>query len=83
MPTYVYRCKKCSNEFEQVQKMSDPALTDCPNCDGQIGRVPFPVGVVFKGSGFYVNDNSKCNSCAAAAPAACPMKDSSTPACGI
>ena len=59
MPTYQYRCSACSKEFEQYQKFTDPALTVCPSCDGAIRRVIQPVGVVFKGSGFYVNDSRK------------------------
>ena len=56
MPTYVYRCKKCAYEFEAVQRMTEDPLTTCPECKGEIARVPCPPGIVFKGSGFYVND---------------------------
>ena len=56
MPTYVYRCKKCGHQFETIQRISDPPLTQCPKCDGEVGRLLFPVGIVFKGSGFHVND---------------------------
>ncbi len=57
MPIYSYRCKECGHEFEQRQRMSADALTDCPECNGRIRRVVNSVGVVFKGSGFYVTDN--------------------------
>jgi predicted nucleic acid-binding Zn ribbon protein len=40
-----------------MQRMSDDALTDCPECDGLVHRVIQPVGIIFKGSGFYVTDN--------------------------
>ncbi|MEN6358358.1 MAG: FmdB family zinc ribbon protein [Armatimonadota bacterium] len=56
MPTYVYRCKKCGHQFEIVQKMKDKPLTECPKCKGEIARLLFPVGIVFKGPGFHVND---------------------------
>lgn len=56
MPYYQYRCKDCENEFETRQRMSDDPLTVCPVCNGRIRRVVSPVGVVFKGSGFYVTD---------------------------
>lgn len=56
MPTYVYRCKNCEHQFEVVQRISDEPLRDCPECGGTIGRLLFPVGIVFKGSGFHVND---------------------------
>ena len=57
MPTYEYRCSDCTNSFEIVQKFSDPSLTACPDCDGNLRKVFSPVGVVFKGSGFYATDN--------------------------
>jgi len=56
MPTYVYRCKDCEHQFEAFQRMSDEPLTDCPECKGQVARLLFPVGIMFKGSGFHVND---------------------------
>ena len=57
MPTYEYRCSDCTNSFEIVQKFSDPSLTTCLDCDGNLRKVFSPVGVVFKGSGFYATDN--------------------------
>jgi putative FmdB family regulatory protein len=57
MPTYQYRCTECSNELEAVQKFTDPALTDCPECAGSLRKVFNAVGVVFKGSGFYRTDS--------------------------
>ncbi|MBK8448260.1 MAG: FmdB family transcriptional regulator [Micropruina sp.] len=57
MPTYQYRCLDCANEHEAVQKFTEDALTDCPECDGTLRKVYSAVGVVFKGSGFYATDN--------------------------
>jgi putative FmdB family regulatory protein len=57
MPTYRYRCADCGNEFDQYQKFSEDPLTECPSCAGRIRRVIQPVGVVFKGSGWYVTDS--------------------------
>jgi len=56
MPTYGYRCKKCEHQFEIVQRMSDEPIKVCPECSGALTKILFPVGVVFKGSGFHVND---------------------------
>lgn len=56
MPTYVYECKNCEHQFETFQKMTDDPLTECPKCKGKIARVLFPPGIVFKGSGFHIND---------------------------
>lgn len=58
MPTYVYRCNDCDYTFEARQSMSDDPLAVCPDCDEKsLRRVINSVGIVFKGSGFYVTDN--------------------------
>ncbi|MDQ3629628.1 MAG: FmdB family transcriptional regulator [Actinomycetota bacterium] len=57
MPTYQYVCTECTRPHEAQQSFSDPALTDCPRCDGALRKVFSAVGVVFKGSGFYRNDS--------------------------
>lgn len=57
MPTYAYRCSLCSHEFDVVQKFADAPISICPECGGSVRRVFQPVGVVFKGSGWYINDS--------------------------
>ena len=57
MPTYEYRCTDCEEHLEVVQSFSDDPLTRCPNCGGQLRKVFSPVGIVFKGSGFYKTDS--------------------------
>ena len=57
MPTYEYQCRTCNHRFETWQRMTDEPLTTCPECGGQIRRVLFPAGIVFKGSGFYKTDH--------------------------
>ena len=57
MPTYQYACTECGEQLEKVQKFSDDPLTECPVCDGRLRKVFSPVGIVFKGSGFYRNDS--------------------------
>lgn len=57
MPTYLYECADCRNRFEQFQKFSEDALTTCPTCEGVLRRVIQNVGVVFKGSGWYITDS--------------------------
>jgi putative FmdB family regulatory protein len=57
MPIYEYECEQCGVRFERLQRMTDSALTICPECSGHVHRVMQPVGVIFKGSGFYVTDN--------------------------
>ena len=57
MPTYQYACKDCHHQFELFQKFSEEPLTVCPTCEGSVRRVIQNVGVVFKGSGWYINDS--------------------------
>lgn len=62
MPLYDYRCRDCDHEFEIQQSMSDDALTICPSCGGSLRKVFSPVGIAFKGSGFYKNDSGSRSS---------------------
>jgi putative FmdB family regulatory protein len=57
MPTYDYHCQSCGNRFEAWQKITDDPIQTCPTCGGPVRRVVSPVGLVFKGSGFYSTDN--------------------------
>ena len=57
MPVYEYQCQSCGKHFEIKQSFADDPLTICPNCAGKIQRVIQAAGIVFKGSGFYVNDS--------------------------
>jgi putative FmdB family regulatory protein len=56
MPLYDYRCRSCDHELEVQQSINDDALTTCPECGGELRKVFSPVGISFKGSGFYRND---------------------------
>ena len=62
MPTYEYRCKSCGHELEVQQAFTDPSLTECPECHGQLRKVFGNVAVTFKGSGFYKNDSRSTSS---------------------
>jgi putative FmdB family regulatory protein len=58
MPIYSYRCENCGIQIDRQQRFSDPALTICPECGEEALRKTFqPVGIVFKGSGFYATDH--------------------------
>lgn len=58
MPVYTYRCENCGVQFEQTQKFTDNPLTVCPECGvPALHKVYQPVGIVFKGSGFYATDH--------------------------
>jgi putative FmdB family regulatory protein len=62
MPTYVYKCDSCGAQFEQFQSFKDEPLRICPACAGGVRRVFQPVGIVFKGSGWYITDSRKSSS---------------------
>ncbi len=57
MPLYEYQCEDCGVRFEYRQSINDEALEICPECGGGVHRLIHPVGIIFKGSGFYVTDN--------------------------
>ena len=58
MPVYAYRCESCGVQFERHQFFKDAPLKRCPECNkNSLRKVIGPVGVVFKGSGFYATDN--------------------------
>jgi putative FmdB family regulatory protein len=57
VPTYQYTCTDCGEPVEAVQKFTDTPLSICAACGGRLRKVFSPVGIVFKGSGFYRTDN--------------------------
>lgn len=65
MPIYGYRCQSCEQDFEVTQRMSDAPQAPCPVCGGAGKRQFFPIGIHFKGSGFYKTDSRATPSIAA------------------
>ncbi len=62
MPIYEYECKSCGTRFDKMQPIHAEPLVVCLNCgEGPIRRVYQPVGVIFKGSGWYITDNRNSN----------------------
>ncbi len=59
MPLYEYRCLKCGVQREKIQKFSDPVLTTCEKCGGQLERLVSSAAIQFKGSGWYVTDYAR------------------------
>jgi putative FmdB family regulatory protein len=58
MPVYTYRCSNCGVQFEKQQSFTDQSLIRCPECGKRaLKKVYLPVGIVFKGSGFYATDH--------------------------
>lgn len=62
MPIYEYECQVCGTVFEKRQSFSDEPQADCPNGHKETRRLLAAPAIVFKGSGFYVNDSKAKNS---------------------
>ncbi len=74
MPLYVYQCRDCGVRFERRQSIHAESIKICPECEGEVYRLIQPVGIVFKGSGFYVTDNRAKSSTAIPGNAKKPAK---------
>lgn len=63
MPTYEYKCDTCGYIFEEFQSINDEPIKICPKCGGNVKRIiSGGVGLIFKGSGFYITDYKRGNS---------------------
>src|SRR6266852_2890721 len=62
MPLYEYECNACRVRVEVRGRVTDEPISVCPSCGGSLRRVIHPVGIIFKGSGFYSTDNRKTDS---------------------
>lgn len=74
MPLYEYQCQDCGVRFERRQHINDEPVKVCPECGGEVHRLIQPVGIIFKGSGFYVTDNRAKSSTAKPGSAKKPSK---------
>jgi putative FmdB family regulatory protein len=74
MPLYEYQCQACGVRFEHRQHINDEPVKVCPECGGEVHRLIQPVGIIFKGSGFYVTDNRAKSSTAVPGNAKKPSK---------
>ncbi len=60
MPIYEYRCEQCRHQFDQLQQLSAPQIAICPQCSSDAKRlISAPMGLVFRGSGWYITDYAK------------------------
>ncbi len=57
MPIYEYECQTCSVHFERKQSVTEDPVQVCPECGGKVRKLFFPVGIIFKGSGWYKTDH--------------------------
>ena len=78
MPTYQYVCTECGGDIEAVQKFTDDPLTVHDACGGRLRKVFSPVGIVFKGSGFYRTDSRKGSSASTPASSSSSSDSSSS-----
>lgn len=70
MPVYTYRCESCGVQFERKQTFNDAPLKVCPECRKRsLKRVISPVGIVFKGAGFYSTDHRASTNGSSTTPA--------------
>ncbi|TMF31783.1 MAG: hypothetical protein E6I25_00225 [Chloroflexi bacterium] len=77
MPVYGYRCSR-GHHFEIQQRITEPPLTQCPECGAPVTRVFYPVGIIFKGGGFYKTDSRGASSDGSATPADGAKTDTKT-----
>jgi putative FmdB family regulatory protein len=71
MPIYEYQCNACGQISEEIQKFSDPPLTTCRHCQGNLSKLISHSAFHLKGGGWYVSEygNKKPNSATSSAPA--------------
>lgn len=63
MPLYEYECDNCGHRFEKIRSVHDEPLTQCPNCaNNTLRKIFHPAGIIFKGSGWYINDSRNASS---------------------
>jgi len=81
MPVYTYRCENCGVQFERQQSFTDKPLKTCPECRKKaLRKVITPTKVIFKGSGFYINDHkSSSSSSSSSKPKKSASKEKETP----
>ena len=78
MPIYEYACTACGERTEARQSFTDPPLEECPVCGGKLRKLYSPVGIVFKGSGFYATDSKKKGSTSTSSSSSSSSGDSGT-----
>src|SRR5882672_1404899 len=74
MPVYGYRCSR-GHHFEVQQRITEPPLTQCPECGAPVTRLFYPVGIIFKGGGFYKTDSRGSSGDGSVTPAETPKVD--------
>jgi putative FmdB family regulatory protein len=78
LPTYGYQCTECKYEFSVFQNMKDDPIALCTQCTGKVKRLLYPVGIVFKGTGWYINDSRAPEKAEKVESATTPVKAETT-----
>ena len=78
MPTYDYQCRSCGTVTEVIHAMTEDGPTVCEVCGGQLRRVLYPTGIIFKGSGFYRTDSRAAATASSSESASKPSTDGAT-----
>jgi putative FmdB family regulatory protein len=82
VPTYDYQCRSCGTTTEVIHSMLEEGPTTCERCGGQLRRVFFPAGIIFKGAGFYKTDSRASGLKSTSAAAATGAGDGASTAAG-
>lgn len=82
MPLYEYECQADGSRFEVIQKFSDPPLTTCPKCGGEVRKLVSSPAIQFKGSGWYITDYARKGSTNSGSSSSGNGKDSSKESSG-
>lgn len=81
MPTYGYQCNECGHKFDVFQSINDEPIKECEKCGKDVRKLFNSTGIIFKGSGFYVNDYKAKetgkgeNSCKSSGCGGCSMNE--------
>jgi putative FmdB family regulatory protein len=78
VPTYDYQCRSCGHTIEVIHSMTEEGPTTCERCGGELRRVLYPTGIIFKGSGFYKTDSRASGSTSSASTPKPAAKQSET-----
>jgi putative FmdB family regulatory protein len=78
VPTYDYQCRQCGHTVEVIHSMQESGPERCERCGGELRRVFFPAGIIFKGSGFYKTDSRSAGSSSTSTSAPTPANPSTS-----
>jgi putative FmdB family regulatory protein len=75
VPTYDYQCRSCGSVTEVIHSMLEEGPSVCERCGGELRRVLYPTGIIFKGSGFYRTDSREAGTSTSGTSSKAPAAD--------